>query len=91
MATVGSRFDGEDTWTITEVNGLKIGLVAYTYESPSTSSGAVSINGTAAYEYTYDNNGTLVKAIMYRKKRKNSSIPSMWMNSIPTWKKSAEI
>ena len=45
MATVGSRFDGEDTWTIAEANGLKIGLVAYTYESPSTSSGAVSING----------------------------------------------
>ena len=45
MTTVGSRYAGEDTWSLIEKNGLKIGLVAYTYESPMTASGAVSING----------------------------------------------
>ena len=44
MTTVGSRYAGEDTWSLIEKNGLKIGLVAYTYESPMTASGAVSIN-----------------------------------------------
>ena len=45
MTTVGSRYAGEDTWSLIEKNVLKIGLVAYTYESPMTASGAVSING----------------------------------------------
>lgn len=45
MTTVGSRYEGEKTWSLVEKNGLKIGLVAYTYESPSTASGGVSING----------------------------------------------
>ena len=33
MTTVGSRYAGEERWSVTEVNGVKIGLVAYTYET----------------------------------------------------------
>ena len=31
--SVGSRYAGEQTWSMREVNGLKIGLVGYTYET----------------------------------------------------------
>lgn len=45
MTTVGSRYDGEDRWSMVEKNGLKIGLVAYTYETTGVDAQSVSING----------------------------------------------
>lgn len=32
--TTGLRFDGEERWTITEVKGVKIGIVNYCFETP---------------------------------------------------------
>ncbi len=45
LVTVGSRYAGEDTWAVTETKGLKIGLVAYTYETTGPNDNSVSING----------------------------------------------
>lgn len=45
MTTVGSRYAGEERWSVTEVNGVKIGLVAYTYETTGADSDSVTING----------------------------------------------
>lgn len=46
LATVGSVLESEDPrYIIKEVNGIKIGIVAYTYETGS-GSGTVSLNGS---------------------------------------------
>ena len=45
LIKVGSRYAGEDRWSIAEVNGVKIGLVAYTYETTGADSDGVTING----------------------------------------------
>lgn len=45
FTTAGSRYDGEDRWSIIEVKGVKIGLVAYTYETTGSAGDTVSING----------------------------------------------
>ncbi len=46
FVTAGSRYDGEERWSIIEVKGVKIGLVAYTYETTGTAGDSVSINGS---------------------------------------------
>lgn len=52
LATVGSVLSPDDKrYTITEVKGIKIGIVAYTYET-GTGSGAVSINGSNITDQT---------------------------------------
>lgn len=45
MTTVGSRYAGEPSWSMREVNGLKIGLVGYTYETTGAGASSISING----------------------------------------------
>ena len=45
LATVGSRKEGEPRYAITEVKGLKVGVVAYTYETSGVN-GQRSINGS---------------------------------------------
>lgn len=52
LATVGSVLEPDDPrYIITEVKGIKIGIVAYTYETGS-GSGTVSINGSNISEQT---------------------------------------
>lgn len=43
LATVGTQLEGEKNYTIIEVKNVKIGIVAYTYETPSPT-GKVAIN-----------------------------------------------
>jgi poly-gamma-glutamate synthesis protein (capsule biosynthesis protein) len=50
MVTVGSRYEGEDSFAITEANGVKIGIVAYTYETTQAGDSGVTINGTRVDE-----------------------------------------
>ncbi|MBR2736187.1 MAG: CapA family protein [Firmicutes bacterium] len=46
MKTVGSRLEGEKKrYAVVKVKGVKIGLVAYTYETTQTAGDTVSING----------------------------------------------
>lgn len=45
LATVGSRYDGEESWTMVEKEGVNIGIVAYTYETTGAGADSVSING----------------------------------------------
>ncbi len=46
METVGSRLEGEKKrYSVVKVKGVKIGLVAYTYETTQTAGDTVSING----------------------------------------------
>lgn len=45
FATVGSRLAGEERYIVKEVNGVKIGVVAYTYETSAAAGAKVSING----------------------------------------------
>ncbi len=45
MTTAGSRYDGENRWIVVEKNGLKIGIIAYTYETTGINAQSVSING----------------------------------------------
>ena len=46
FVTVGSRYDGEDSYAMTEVKGVKIGIVAYTYETTGAGDSGVTINGS---------------------------------------------
>lgn len=46
FVTVGSRYDGEDSYAMTEVKGVNIGIVAYTYETTGAGDSGVTINGT---------------------------------------------
>ena len=46
FVTVGSRYDGEDSYAMTEVKGVNIGIVAYTYETTGADDSGVTINGT---------------------------------------------
>ena len=51
LETVGSHLEGEtDTWLVTEVNGVKVGVVAYTYETTQEAGGAPTINGNSVSE-----------------------------------------
>ena len=43
---MGSRYDGEDSYAMTEVKGVNIGIVAYTYETTGAGDSGVTINGT---------------------------------------------
>lgn len=45
FVTVGSRYEGEKSYAVTEVNGVKIGIVAYTYETTGAGDSGVTING----------------------------------------------
>ncbi len=47
LATVGSQMPGEKRYTIVEVNGMKIGMVAYTWAFKDNG-GSFSLNGLAA-------------------------------------------
>ncbi|MBR5228983.1 MAG: CapA family protein [Firmicutes bacterium] len=49
MATVGSRYEGEKSYTVVEAEGVKIGVVAYTYET-TFAGGSTTINGNPVYE-----------------------------------------
>ena len=46
MITVGSRKDGEKRYAVTEVKGVKVGVVAYTYETTGVN-GQRTMNGSA--------------------------------------------
>lgn len=50
MTTVGSRFEGEKPYAVTEANGVKIGIVAYTYETTGAGDSGVTINGNRVGE-----------------------------------------
>ena len=51
LKTVGSRLEGEDKrYDVVKVNGVKIGFVAYTYETTQTAGDAVTINGNPISE-----------------------------------------
>lgn len=50
LITVGSRYEGEDSYAMTEVNGINIGIVAYTYETTGAGDSGVTINGTRISE-----------------------------------------
>lgn len=51
LKTVGSRLEGEDKgYAVVKVNGAKIGLVSYTYETTQTASTSVTINGNPISE-----------------------------------------
>ncbi len=45
LKTVGSRREGEKTYLVTKVKGVKVGVVSYTYETTTTASKSVTING----------------------------------------------
>ncbi len=45
MMTAGSRYAGEKSWSVAEVNGIGVGIVAYTYETTGAGSDGVTING----------------------------------------------
>ncbi len=45
LSTVGSRFAGEDRFIVENVNGVNVGVVAYTYETSGSAGAGVSING----------------------------------------------
>ncbi|QOX64357.1 CapA family protein [Anoxybacterium hadale] len=45
LNTAGTRLDGEKNYTIVEVKGVKIGVVAYSYETPKVG-GVPTINGS---------------------------------------------
>ena len=51
LETVGSRLEGEEKgYAVVKVNGAKIGIVSYTYETTQTAGGSVTINGNAVSE-----------------------------------------
>ena len=51
LRTVGSRLEGEEKrYDVVKVNGVKIGFVAYTYETTQTAGTAVTINGNPISE-----------------------------------------
>ena len=53
MTTVGSRYEGEKSYAVVEAEGVKIGVVAYTYET-SAAGGATTINGNPVYSQSVD-------------------------------------
>ncbi|MBO4292390.1 MAG: CapA family protein [Lachnospiraceae bacterium] len=51
LKTAGSRLEGEEKgYAVVKTNGVKIGVVSYTYETTQTASTSVSINGNAISE-----------------------------------------
>lgn len=54
LVTVGSRYDGEDSFAVTDVNGVKIGIVSYTYETTGAGDPGVTINGNRIREEAYN-------------------------------------
>ncbi len=45
----------EDKYLIKEINGIKIGMICYTYETSDGSSNRPSLNGNPMYDATYEN------------------------------------
>ena len=45
MVTVGSHLEGEDSFAVTDVKGVKVGIVSYTYETTGAGDSGVTING----------------------------------------------
>lgn len=52
LETVGSHEDGEKGYIIEKVKGVKVGIVAYTYETPSAPDGSVTINSNKISDET---------------------------------------
>lgn len=49
LVTTGSRYEGEKDYAMAEAKGVKIAVMAYTYETPSVN-GKTTINGNAVSE-----------------------------------------
>ena len=54
VMTAGAQKDGEENYTIIEINNVKLGIVAYTYET-SMYNGLHTVNGIAIPADDYDN------------------------------------
>ncbi len=61
LETVGSHLDGEQTYLVTEVKGVKVGIVSYTYETSEATGGNLSINGNSISEEA----GALINSFCY--------------------------
>ncbi len=56
LETLGTMATAEeDKYLIKEINGIKIGLLCYTYETSDGSTNRPSLNGNPMYDATYDN------------------------------------
>ncbi|MBR4150005.1 MAG: CapA family protein [Firmicutes bacterium] len=54
VMTAGAQKDGEENYTIIEINNVKLGIIAYTYET-SMYNGLHTVNGIAIPADDYDN------------------------------------
>lgn len=61
LETVGSHLEGEKTYLVTEVKGVKVGLVSYTYETSEETGGSLSINGNTVSAEA----GSLINSFSY--------------------------
>lgn len=50
FVTAGSRFEGEESFAVTDVKGVKVGIVSYTYETTGAGDSGVTINGNRVGE-----------------------------------------
>ena len=51
LGTIGTRLNGDEPrWTMAEVNGIKIGMVCYTYSSGLSDAGIPRLNGNSPME-----------------------------------------
>lgn len=56
LETLGTMKDGtEPKYTIQEVNGIRIGMICYTYETTDGSTNRPALNGNPMYNATYEN------------------------------------
>ena len=60
LETTGSRYAGEKNYTVVDVKGVKVGVIAYTYET-SGAGGGVSINGN----FVSDESAELINSFNY--------------------------
>lgn len=60
LETTGSRYTGEKNYTVVDVKGVKVGVIAYTYET-SGAGGGVSINGN----FVSDESAELINSFNY--------------------------
>lgn len=56
LETLGTMKDGsEPKYTIQEINGIRIGMICYTYETTDGSTNRPALNGNPMYNATYEN------------------------------------